>query len=1738
MNFKYSRLASAIMLTVGVTACGGGGGSGNGDDPVISDYNVKLAVQDETGAPVPNITVCLDDNRDESCSVTDDLELTSTDSNGYANQTLTKDQITQGSNLMAVVNNQKTFINVTSAEMLSSVTKAESNNLSINVNPLTSQLYRYSKNQRLDIDAAKSSLANLIGINASAFDSTIRSGSAVSVFLQSLSNMNHNLGSDAVVQNVKGAITKIETALNKGVSVEGIISSYATHSNFDHLIDGVDTNHEPQITNVQAVEVACREVIFTAKATDQDGDTLSYKWELDDGTVEKKQSFQHVFSNIGEHQATLSVTDGLATVKEVKKFETTSSMCGADLKASFSISKIEQLTVELSNNSSGNIAKYMWDFGDGSTSTEKSPVHTYSEAGSYTISLVVEDEAGNQSEPATFSVKVSKDEPVVIPNIDITTNGLTVTLKTDAKDPVWDFTDGSTSEKISGAEVTKTFSKAGAYTVILYYTAGDSTASYPFTVTVESILVPTVSISDIESNGLVVLMKAKSSGISGDVTYEWNMGDGNTEKGQEIVHTYNEDGEYTIILKLLNSEGTTVATDTYTVVVMKDVVNHAPKADFTHQVADDKVTVSFTNNSKDDDGDKLSYVWDFGDGTTSTEENPIHKYPSEKKDYTVTLTASDGQLDGKVQNKVSIDVVINNAPVAVISSSQSGMQLSYDASGSTDADGDSLTYLWDFGDGTTSELEKGTHDYSQEGEYTIKLTVSDGKVNSETVFKKITVTSGNHAPVAKIKSSVDGLTLTYASESTDEDGDTLTYKWNFGDGSTSETESGTHTYAKEGTYIVTLTASDGKAESQPATKNVTVGATGDFEVDFTYDFNGLKGTLTAYSTVKVSKPQTYSWDLDDGKTATGKNPTVTYTQGGTKTVVLTVTSEGKSVSKSYTFELAEGTSVVPEKKGIYYKGVADGIYIWNDSGVLAGEWPGSAMTTASEDSSWSFYDTSAITESKVNVIFLKGGEKITGDLTNAPSAGCYDGKWTVIDSCVLSGSATKVSGGGKVDPEVDPDDSVLTNNIPWNDLSTAGFDSTAEGLSGVDSAPFIVPSLIPGSYHEDQVVTLTTEDADRNGTDATIYYTLDNTEPTTSSTKYTGPISLKDTSTDKLGTAYRLRALVVGSNGAKQEQHFFWFIKSQNPAVSASTDFRDETIYFVVTARYYDGDKDNNYYCRDRFDIDDPSWRGDFKGLIEQLDYIKSMGFTAIWITPPVENRSGLDYHGYHAYDWFQPDLRLESPGATYFDFIKAAHAKGIKVVQDVVLNHSSNYGIRGQVYLDKIPTKYHVDAKYGKDGINMGDVYVKNVGDYKSYNRCDNDNPVAPTWHRRVCAGDPDASAKFTVHFNDASVPVDGNADSEKPYANYYWSPGSGQQLYSYWYHSTYTNNWESVDEVQQRSMAGDCVDLTTETEQVQNYMNAMMRMYLDMGIDAVRIDTLKHMPREDVMAMTSKWQKYKPGLFVFGEALIKGFGDNTPSELHPWYYTRTSAAGAEKSGDSGISVLDFSLMSTFRNNVTKGGVNELANVFNSFDSWYADPTKLVTFFQNHDLTPDNTWSGSGAQHCCTDRANSALAYNVLWTVRGIPVMYAGDETGVRVGLPPDLTSADDLVKDTGRLYVGDTIDNGDPIISHITDLNAIRKASIALRRGTLKVLNGEPFVFERQYENDVAIVAIPGTGGGDVTVSGATDGTYQDLVTGTSYTVSGGTVNLGNIPGASMRVLVKGYTGGKVASKSQFLK
>ena len=138
--------------------------------------------------------------------------------------------------------------------------------------------------------------------------------------------------------------------------------------------------------------------------------------------------------------------------------------------------------------------------------------------------------------------------------------------------------------------------------------------------------------------------------------------------------------------------------------------------------------------------------------------------------------------------------------------------------------------------------------------------------------------------------------------------------------------------------------------------------------------------------------------------------------------------------------------------------------------------------------------------------------------------------------------------------------------------------------------------------------------------------------------------------------------------------------------VGDRTDFRDETIYFAMTTRFYDGDPTNNVCGWDHQDVqianNDPDWRGDFKGLIDKLDYIKALGFTAVWITPVVQNCSGTDFHGYHAMDFSKVDLRYESrkdwgadQDVSFQSLVDAAHAKGMKIILDIVLNHTGNFG-------------------------------------------------------------------------------------------------------------------------------------------------------------------------------------------------------------------------------------------------------------------------------------------------------------------------------------------------------------------------------------------------------------------------------------------------------------------------------
>lgn len=572
-------------------------------------------------------------------------------------------------------------------------------------------------------------------------------------------------------------------------------------------------------------------------------------------------------------------------------------------------------------------------------------------------------------------------------------------------------------------------------------------------------------------------------------------------------------------------------------------------------------------------------------------------------------------------------------------------------------------------------------------------------------------------------------------------------------------------------------------------------------------------------------------------------------------------------------------------------------------------------------------------------------------------------------------------------------------------------------------------------------------------------------------------------------------------------------------------DFREETIYFLLTTRFYDGDPSNNFYCRDRIrfnaagEAEDPHWRGDFKGLIQRLDYIRDLGFTAIWITPPIENRSGLDYHGYHGYDWTRIDPRLESPDAGYQDLIDAAHARGIKIIQDVVVNHSGQFGIRGKTWIDHLPIKYYVPQGSEQGRVDHGP-YQGNLGNYAWPNRDDVDNPAAPAWYRERHTRDPDGIEPLVDPKTGETVPKPG------------YEPGrffgvDANALDPQWYHQEgfiCGGDWESAHPLQIKHLAGDCIDLATERQNVKDYIIGSINRYLDMGVDALRIDTVKHIERDNLLEYVNAWKAHKPGLFVFGENLVKGYGwgdlgggDNGPSQIRPWWYTRLGydPRDPRSGGDSGFPQLDFGLFSTFRDNLSRGSYDGVGRVL-EMDWIYGDATELVTFLQNHDVGPDNDFRFrfKGEQWM------AAAAYNLLWTVRGIPCLYFGEEVEFMKGAPQDVIGNDDTLESTGRAYFGDQIDDehvaqtqNHPLYRHIKRLNQIRRAIPALQKAPMSHLNewgsGLSFVRDWNQGESYAVVGLAIGGGQDISVGGVRDGTYRDAVTGAEVTAQGGNLS-----------------------------
>ncbi len=528
-------------------------------------------------------------------------------------------------------------------------------------------------------------------------------------------------------------------------------------------------------------------------------------------------------------------------------------------------------TATFTNTTIGSPNSYLWDFGDGSTSTQVNPVHTYANSGMYDVVLTVTNECGSSSK--TKSVTIVSTIP---PNAAFTANPsigcapLTVNFTNNTTGAVsysWAFPGGNPSTS-TATNPTVVYDSTGVYTATLIATNANGNDTATATITVNTI--PTAGYTYVVSNDTTVTFTNTSTGAT---SYLWTFGDGDSSTVASPVHDYPAHDSiyvYQVIMRAINDCGT--VNDTQLVTIVTD-----PHANFTATPTNGcaPLTVQFNNTSTPN---ATAFLWQFPGGTpdTSILKNPVVVY-STPGTYSVTLIAINSS--GRDTFSRTNYIVVNTTPSTGFTSAAIGLTVTF-SNTTTGA----ISYLWDFGDGDTSSVANPSHTYATDGTYTVTLSATNA-CGTTTKVQNVTVTT---VPTAGFSASANSgcapLTVQFNNTSSS---NATTFDWQFPGGnpsSSTEQNPPSVVYDLPGTYTVTLTASNA-AGSSTTTQVITV--SGSPSANFTATTSGLTATFTNNS----SNGTTYSWDFGDNGSSSDPNPTHDYAVDGTYTVVLTATND-------------------------------------------------------------------------------------------------------------------------------------------------------------------------------------------------------------------------------------------------------------------------------------------------------------------------------------------------------------------------------------------------------------------------------------------------------------------------------------------------------------------------------------------------------------------------------------------------------------------------------------------------------------------------------------------------------------------------------------------------------------------------------------------------------------------------------------------------------------------------------
>jgi cyclomaltodextrin glucanotransferase len=483
--------------------------------------------------------------------------------------------------------------------------------------------------------------------------------------------------------------------------------------------------------------------------------------------------------------------------------------------------------------------------------------------------------------------------------------------------------------------------------------------------------------------------------------------------------------------------------------------------------------------------------------------------------------------------------------------------------------------------------------------------------------------------------------------------------------------------------------------------------------------------------------------------------------------------------------------------------------------------------------------------------------------------------------------------------------------------------------------------------------------------------------------------------------------------------------------VTPEMEFRKETIYFIVIDRFFNSCSHNDLSGREG--LFDPThqhwgryWGGDLKGVMEKADYLQALGVTALWLSPLFEQVDDLQHgqapmHGYWTRDFKRLNPHFIAPGdspslgasLTLRQLVDCFHGRGIKLILDIVCNHSS-----------------------------------------------------------------PEINGSKGVIYDDGVLLADFNNDPK-----------------GFYHHYGPITNWE--DEFQQ--VHHEMMGLATFNEaniDFRKYIKSAIIGWLDVGFDALRVDTVKHMPLWFWQEFVSDLRRAHPETFFFGE-----YGFGSPHDHRTLTYAN----------HSGMSLLDFGLAYAVRGAFSgspPGGFGQVQTTL-ELDHVYKRSTELVTFIDNHDMPRFLS--------VCESVEKLELATILLLTLRGIPCIFYGTEQ--------HLVNQTNGGQDPYNRPMMEDWDQEGSLFRVIQVLAQLRQTNRALAYGShhQKYVSQMIYAFTRRYRDSRVFTLL--NQGEATTISieqcDLPDGEHRCLLSGEPVRVEGGAIRHLALPARTARVL-----------------